>query len=183
MNPNDEDFRSGLKCAVHFLNDPPIQPNILTLPKLSNYPLTFSYIHHILQFFSDFFSFPTPRGCIVTQSPFTASSPRGPRMLSPCLWRPRLRLGGAWKQSYLALMGLNNQQLGRETIIIGLLSIIYSYIYMWICIYIYIFIYLYIYIHLKKIPNMLCPISLSPSMLFLLNIRGICVGNDGIDGF
>ena len=60
---------------------------------------------------------------------------------------------------------------------------IFIYIYMWICIYIYIHISVYMYIHLKKIPNMLCPISLSPSMLFLLNIRGICVGNDGIDGF
>ena len=82
-------------------------------------------------------------------------------------------------------MGLNNQQLGRETIIIGLLSIIYSYIYIYVNMYIYIYIHIsvYIYIHLKKIPNMLCPISLSPSMLFLLNIRGICVGNDGIDGF
>ena len=61
----------------------------------------------------------------------------------------------------------------------------YIFIYIYICEYVYIYIHIsvYIYIHLKKIPNMLCPISLSPSMLFLLNIRGICVGNDGIDGF
>ena len=101
-------------------------PDFPKMIKLSpNFQLHTSYSPIFLGFF---FSFPTPGGCIVTQLPFTASSPRGPRMLSLCRWRPRLRLGGAWKRSCLALMGLNNQQLGRETIIIGLLYIYINYI-------------------------------------------------------
>ena len=117
-----------------------IYPNILTFPKLSNYPLTFSYIHHILQFFSFFFSFPTPRGSPARRS------------LEAELFSPYGAEQSAAGQG-------NNQQLGRETIIIGLLSIIYSYIYIYLYIYLYIYICVYIYTYfLKKNPNMLCPI-------------------------
>ena len=114
------------------------QPNILTFPKLSNYPLTFSYIHHILQFFSDFFSFPTPRGCIATQSPFTASSPRGPRMLSPCRWRPASPARRSLEAELFSPYGAEQSAAGQGNyhhwIVI---NYIFIYIYIYLCIYIY----------------------------------------------
>ena len=149
MNPNDEDFRSGLKCAVHFLNDPPIQPNISKYPdfpkiiKLSpNFQLHTSYSPIFLGFFQFSYasrvhsnpvtihSFIPPGASHALPMPLTPASPAR-RSLEAELFSPYGAEQSAAGQG-------NNQQLGRETIIIGLLSIIYSYIYIYLCIYIYI---------------------------------------------
>ena len=142
MNPNDEDFRSGLKCAVHFLNDPPIQPNISKYPdfpkiiKLSpNFQLHTSYSPIFLGFFQ--FSYASR----VHSNPVTIHSfiPPGASHALPMPLTPASPARRSLEAELFSPYGAEQSAAGQGNyhhwIVI---NYIFIYIYIYLCIYIYI---------------------------------------------
>lgn len=122
-----------------------IYPNILTFPKLSNYPLTFSYIHHILQFFSFFFQF--SYASRVHSNPVTSHSfiPPGASHALPMPLTPASPARRSLEAELFSPYGAEQSAAGQGNyhhwIVINYIFI-YIYLYIYLCIYIYIFFFL-----------------------------------------